>query len=462
MDSTPTMPVLLVVDDDELVLESLEATFEDDFQVFKAGSAELAREIVAERRIDVVISDDRLPRETGVDFLAWFAEEQPRAIRILLTGYFSEPGDVVRAIQQGRVWHYMRKPWEAGSMANIIERAMESQRREDALRVAEERYRRLFADIPVGLFEADQQGNLLTWNEAFSAALGGWPAGRASLASRLPDGQWSALVREQHNAGSTSVVELTCFDGRKRSLKMGLVAGEREGALRGAVCETQRSVAAPEQGPVVRELHDQALKATGYRGALMQMRNQLAVLGGNLELLSQEHGEREELREMSVALLQASTITREALRLDGPWAAQGTSSLDHLCQVMLRSMEIISPELELQVSLGLGEAQVAVTESVAHQIVGKLLHNAVLRAERAGRIEVDTRRIGDRAHCLVRDFGPRIPEAMGEQLFEPASARDLGLSLARRMAREHGGDVRLMPIDGPGALFVLELPLAAP
>lgn len=193
--ATP-LPILLVVDDDELVLDGLEATFEDDFRVLTAGSAERARELVAEHTIDIVISDDRLPQETGVSFLGWLAQEQPGAVRILLTGFFSEPGDVRRAISQGRMWHYMRKPWEAGSMENIVQRALESRQLALSAQAAERRYRRLYDAVPCPLVTADSQGKALTWNPSFAQFFGDWPQGGLSVAERLPPGVWTSLVEQ--------------------------------------------------------------------------------------------------------------------------------------------------------------------------------------------------------------------------------------------------------------------------
>ncbi len=193
--ATP-LPVLLVVDDDELVLDGLEATFEDDFQVLTAGSAERARELVAEHTIDIVISDDRLPQETGVSFLGWLAQEQPGAVRILLTGFFSEPGDVRRAISQGRMWHYMRKPWEAGSMENIVQRALESRQLALAVQAAERRYQALYDAVPCPLVTADAHGKGLNWNPSFAELFQDWPQAGLSVAERLPEGMWTSLVAQ--------------------------------------------------------------------------------------------------------------------------------------------------------------------------------------------------------------------------------------------------------------------------
>ena len=205
--ATP-LPVLLVVDDDELVIDGLEATFEDDFQVLTAGSAERARELVAEHSIDIVISDDRLPQESGVSFLGWLATAQPTVVRILLTGFFSEPGDVRQAINQGRMWHYMRKPWEAGAMENIVNRALESKQQAQALLDAEKRYRGLFSSVPTPLFTADLDGKGRMWNPAFADMLQDWPGAGLSIAERLPAGSWASLVAGLRDGEEEATQEL--------------------------------------------------------------------------------------------------------------------------------------------------------------------------------------------------------------------------------------------------------------
>lgn len=103
------------------------------------------------------------------------------------------------------------------------------------------------------------------------------------------------------------------------------------------------------------------------------------------------------------------------------------------------------------------------------RLVRNLLENAVRHAPRGSAVTLEWRETGGRVELCVRDAGPGVPEGAREQVFEPffrgpseRAAGDggagLGLTIAREIARAHGGELALAAVDGPGACFVLTLP----
>ena len=115
---------LLLVDDDPTVLEALRLLLEQRWPIETAGSAAEARAILNEKEIALILADDRMPSESGVDLLAWASLHHPGAVRLLLTGY-TDTQQIIRAINEGRVWHYVRKPCDNRELLNLIERALE-------------------------------------------------------------------------------------------------------------------------------------------------------------------------------------------------------------------------------------------------------------------------------------------------------------------------------------------------
>src|SRR5689334_22395085 len=89
----------LVVDDDPAVLSLLTAQLSQDFEVLTACSAAQAREVLARRSVDIVLSDLQLPGETGLSLLDWVRRTTPRTSRILITGT-ARIEDTVDAINQ--------------------------------------------------------------------------------------------------------------------------------------------------------------------------------------------------------------------------------------------------------------------------------------------------------------------------------------------------------------------------
>jgi response regulator RpfG family c-di-GMP phosphodiesterase len=115
---------ILYVDDEENNLQAFKATFRRDYKIFIAIEAQVAREILEKEDIDIIITDQRMPGETGVEFLESIIPIHPNPIRILLTGY-TDIQAVIDAINKGQVYHYLTKPWEEDYLRTVIKNAFE-------------------------------------------------------------------------------------------------------------------------------------------------------------------------------------------------------------------------------------------------------------------------------------------------------------------------------------------------
>ncbi len=115
---------ILYVDDEENNLQAFKATFRRDYKVALAISAVKGREYLKSNEVDIIITDQRMPEETGVDFLASVIPHYPEPIRILLTGY-TDIQAVIDAINKGQIYHYLTKPWEEDYMRTVIKNAYE-------------------------------------------------------------------------------------------------------------------------------------------------------------------------------------------------------------------------------------------------------------------------------------------------------------------------------------------------
>ena len=127
---------LLVVDDEAYLLPPLSALLANDFEVLTADSVESAQRILAARPIDIILSDQKMPRMTGVQLLEWVRHQSPRTVRLLMTGY-AEHEDAVQAINRGQVYYYLLKPWRIEELLQILRNAAEKfqleRRQEDLL-----------------------------------------------------------------------------------------------------------------------------------------------------------------------------------------------------------------------------------------------------------------------------------------------------------------------------------------
>lgn len=115
---------ILYVDDEENNLNSFKAAFRREYDITVALSASEAKEILKNNTFQIIITDQRMPGITGVDFLASIISEYPEAIRMLLTGY-ADIQAVIDAINKGQIYQYITKPWDEQQMRVIINNAYE-------------------------------------------------------------------------------------------------------------------------------------------------------------------------------------------------------------------------------------------------------------------------------------------------------------------------------------------------
>jgi two-component system response regulator HupR/HoxA len=116
---------VLLVDDEPAILESLALTLSDDYRVFTASNGQEGLDVLDREDVALVIADQRMPGMTGVEFLERAVERNPRALRMLLTGY-ADIGSLARAINTGRIYRFITKPWEPEELRLNVKRALEA------------------------------------------------------------------------------------------------------------------------------------------------------------------------------------------------------------------------------------------------------------------------------------------------------------------------------------------------
>jgi two-component system response regulator HydG len=113
-------PSVLVVDDERLNLDTFARVFRHDYLMVMADSAAEARERLAERPFDVVLSDFSMPEESGVDLLEFVRDAYPDTQRYLVTAYADLP-EVRAAKSRGVVAAIIIKPWQRDEIARWVE-----------------------------------------------------------------------------------------------------------------------------------------------------------------------------------------------------------------------------------------------------------------------------------------------------------------------------------------------------
>ena len=125
---SPTAEVVLIVDDEEMVLNSINSflTLETDYEVVTFTDPQQALEHVTANDVDLVISDYLMPQMDGITFLSKVKDVKPDVPRIILTGY-SDKENAIKAINEVGLFHYVEKPWDNDRLHLIIRNGLEKQ-----------------------------------------------------------------------------------------------------------------------------------------------------------------------------------------------------------------------------------------------------------------------------------------------------------------------------------------------
>jgi response regulator RpfG family c-di-GMP phosphodiesterase len=114
---------ILVVDDEPANTRMLERVFRNHFDVVTAQSGEEGLELLTVHDISLIVSDQRMPGMTGVEFLKRSAELRPHCVRIILTGY-TDVSDLVDALNSNVVYKFVTKPWVTDDLLQTVKRGL--------------------------------------------------------------------------------------------------------------------------------------------------------------------------------------------------------------------------------------------------------------------------------------------------------------------------------------------------
>ena len=117
---------ILFVDDEEKALKYFQKAFQDEFRVLTAISVKEAEKIIEHEdgKIGIVITDQRMPGETGVDLLGRVRRLKPNIIRMLTTAY-SDLDSAIESVNSGAIFKYIVKPWDLRDLRGCLLRGME-------------------------------------------------------------------------------------------------------------------------------------------------------------------------------------------------------------------------------------------------------------------------------------------------------------------------------------------------
>ncbi len=115
---------LLIIDDEVQITQSLQRLFRKKYNLFIAATGKDAYDILLKTDINVIISDQRMPEMTGVQFFAKIKDEFPNVIRLILTAY-TDVEEIISAINDGNIFRYIKKPWNPIEIEAIVKESFD-------------------------------------------------------------------------------------------------------------------------------------------------------------------------------------------------------------------------------------------------------------------------------------------------------------------------------------------------
>ncbi|MDT7833613.1 sigma-54-dependent transcriptional regulator [Aquabacterium sp. OR-4] len=121
----PQLPCVLVVDDEVRSQEAMRRTLEEDFQVLTASDAAAARALLERHRVAVILCDQRMPGQSGVDFLKDVRAQWPEVVRVVISGY-ADSEDIIAGVNEAGIYQYVLKPWVPEHLLGTVRSAVEA------------------------------------------------------------------------------------------------------------------------------------------------------------------------------------------------------------------------------------------------------------------------------------------------------------------------------------------------
>ncbi len=123
-----TKHTLLIVDDEPDVCDSVHDLLRREFRVLKAHSGQEGFRVMQEEEVHIIMTDQRMPQVTGVELLTRVKARNPKAVRMLFTGY-ADLESIIAAINQGHVFHFLKKPWQPEELLEAVRQAADEYQR---------------------------------------------------------------------------------------------------------------------------------------------------------------------------------------------------------------------------------------------------------------------------------------------------------------------------------------------
>jgi signal transduction histidine kinase len=460
---------VLVVDDDGALAENVAEIVGDALPVDVEIAGRLAEALarIGEKRVDLVLSDVRLPDGEGTDLVEPLRARWPHAELVLITG--DATVDSAIAAVRGGAFAYVLKPFAPPELLDLARRALaqvalaaERERLRDELEWSERRHRQVVEAVPALVLALDGEGRIALWNRRLEETTG---FSRREMAGE----KGGPLI------GTGGVRPLATKSGGERLVRWEIarVVSRGTGADETWTYAVGADVTA-EQEMLRRTLRAERLAAVGTMAAGLahEVRNPLNSAALQLQVLRRRLAKGESTAasiDVVAALVEDEIRRLERLVSDflsfarpRPLELQVTA-LEELCRgvVALFTPEVEAAGVELTLDVAPDLPPVEVDPERLRQVIQNLVRNALEAMPEGGRLTIRAHRVDGHVEIDVADtgagFGDEAPVFDAFFTTKPKGT-GLGLSIVHRIVTDHGGTVRVRSRPGE-TCFTVSLPV---
>jgi len=404
---------VLFVDDDRDVLKSLRRLFHgESMEVMTAENSQEALALLDQHPVQLVVSDQRMPGESGVEFLNRVRERFPGVVRILLTGY-ADVDAAAGAINQSQVFRFLQKPWDDSDLRDTVHRAL-------------------------------AYHDLLLENQRLQEL-----TGRQNQELRALNHNLEAMVKERTRELEDTVVRYREANARLKEAQEQLVQSQKMASL-GLLA-----------AGVAHELNNPLSAILAYIQLLLQE-------------IPAEQPAHADLHEIEEAAHRCRRIV-EDLRLFSRQSRSAESRPLGLNEVIESALRLVGRQLSLQGILLEKDLEddlplIGGNRNRLQSVFLNLLTNAQAAMPQGGTLRLKTRarRKESQVEAVVADTGVGIPPENLPKIFDPffttkpeGCGTGLGLSVSYGIVQEHDGTIEVESAMGRGTKFTLRFPAAA-
>jgi len=403
---------VLFVDDDRAVLKSLARLFHrDGLEVMTAENSAEALELLGRYPVQLVVSDQRMPGASGVEFLSQVKERYPEVVRVLLTGY-ADMDAAAGAINRGQVFRFLQKPWDDGDLRDTVSQAL-------------------------------AYHDLLVENQRLMEL-----TSRQNLELRELNLNLEAKVRERTRELEDSVARYREANTRLQQTQEQLIQSQKMASL-GLLA-----------AGVAHELNNPLSAVLAYTQLLLQ------ELPSGLPAHA-------DLHEIEEAAFRCKKIV-EDLRLFSRQSRSGESQPLDLNEVIESALRLVAhpftlQQIQIERDLEKELPKMGGNRNRLQSVFLNLFTNAQAAMPEGGTLllKTRTRRKEGQLEAVVADTGIGISAEHLSRIFDPffttkpeGHGTGLGLSVTYGIVEEHGGTITVESAVGRGARFTVRFPAA--